>query len=301
MLITNSRLKAFRRCPRYHQYAYQDLYRPVETSFAIRFGTLLHLALEAYWLNHTLESALHAIDTACSNDEFDEFDRVKAEELMRGYDARWGDSDYETIAVEKEFQFPIEDGDTCGGKFDVVARKGGQVYILDHKSTSEDLTPGGDFHRRVSVLDTQVSTYYRAAKVLGYDVAGWVHDCVLRIALRPYKAGKTRKADETPEEFRIRVRTAIAEDPDKYYARFTIVRTERDETEAAIDFRRTVRHLKIAVEEGSFRNPDACKAFGRSCEFLGVCEGTESLDNERVFRKAAREHEELGASLDGGQ
>lgn len=296
MILTNSRLKAFRRCPQYHQYAYVDLYRPLETSFAIRFGTLLHLALESWWLNRTLFAALRAIENACLNDEFDEFDRIKAEELIRGYDARWAGQSYETIAVEQEFSVPIESGDTLSGKFDAIARRDGRIYIIDHKSTSEDLTLGGDFHRRVCVLDTQVSTYYRAAKALGYDVAGWIHDCILRVPLRPYKAGKTRKADETPEEFRIRIRTAIAEDPERFYARYTIVRTERDETQAEIDLRRTVRHLKIAVEEGSYRNPDACKAYNRTCEFFGVCEGTDNLDNPMSYRRAEREHEELEAT-----
>lgn len=303
MLITNSRLRAFRRCPRYHQHAYVDLVRPVETSYALRFGTLIHLALEAWWSvtgehhveRNRLMRAMAAIAKGCSAAEFDEWDRIKAEELMRGYHARWEDQPYETIAVEKEFSIPIDGGHTLGGKFDALANRDGRTYIIEHKTTSESLELGGEYYRRVSVLDAQVSTYYRAAKALGYELAGCVYDCILRVALRPYKAGKTRKADETPEEYRTRVRTDIADNPEKYYARFDIRRTERDETEASRDLGRTIRHLEIAIEEGSYRNPDACRTFGSACSYLSICEGTESLDNPLKFRRAERENEELSA------
>jgi hypothetical protein len=297
MLITNSRLRAFRRCPRYHQHAYVDLVRPVETSFALRFGTLIHLALESWWSTPAsrLIAAMAAIESACANDEFDEFERIKAEELIRGYHARWSDDTYETISVEQEFQIPIEGGHTLGGKFDALARKDGKTYIIEHKTTSESLEPGGDYYQRVCTLDSQVSTYYRAAKALGHDVTSCVYDCILRIALRPYKAGKTRKADETAEEFRLRVRAAIADEPERYYARYAIVRTERDETEAASDLRRTIRHLEIAVEEGSYRNTESCKSFGSPCQYISVCSGLDSMDNVLKFRKSERENEELSA------
>jgi hypothetical protein len=123
-----------------------------------------------------------------------------------------------------------------------------------------------------------------------------VYDCILRVALRPYKQGKTRKADELPEEFRNRCRQEIADNPDKYFARYAIIRTERDEAEAALDLRRTIRHLEIAVEEGSYRNTESCKAFGRTCEYHGVCGGAESLDNTLKFRKAEAANEELAQS-----
>jgi hypothetical protein len=294
MLITNSRLRAFRRCPRFHQHAYVDLVRPIEKSYALRFGTLVHLALEAWWStsDNRLIAAMAAISRGC-DEEFDEFDRVKAEELMRGYHARWCDDVYETISVEQEFSIPIEGGHTLGGKFDALARKNGKTYIVEHKTTSSSLEPGGDYFQSVCTMDSQVSTYYRAAKALGHDVSGCVYDCILRIALRPYKAGKTRKEDETPEEFRLRIRAAIADEPEKYFARFAIVRTERDETEAASDLRRTIRHLEIAVEEGSYRNTESCKDFGRTCEYHGACSGTESLDNPLKFRKSETANEEL--------
>lgn len=298
MLITNSRLRAFRRCPMFHELAYVQLIRPIQQTYPIRFGSMGHVGLERWWgtTENRLAAALRAIGRACDEQGFDEWERIKAEELIRGYDARWSDAGYETIAVEQEFSIPIENGDTLGGKFDVICQKSGRVFILDHKFTSKDLTPGGDYYRKVVVLDTQVSTYYRAAKELKYDPAGWVHDCILRVALRPYKAGKTRKADETPEEYRARVREDIAENPDKYYQRYTIVRTERDEAKAEIDLRRTVRHLKIAVEEGSYRNPDACENHGYVCEYFSVCEGVDSTDNVLKFRRASTPNEELNAT-----
>jgi len=48
-LITTSEQKAFRRCNREHHLAYRLGYRPVESANALRFGTLIHKGLEAWW------------------------------------------------------------------------------------------------------------------------------------------------------------------------------------------------------------------------------------------------------------
>ena len=48
-LLTNSRAKVARLCPRKEQLQYQLGYRPVETAEGLDFGTLIHAALEAWW------------------------------------------------------------------------------------------------------------------------------------------------------------------------------------------------------------------------------------------------------------
>lgn len=48
-LITTSELRTFRRCNREHHLAYRLGYRPTEQASALRFGTLIHKGLEAWW------------------------------------------------------------------------------------------------------------------------------------------------------------------------------------------------------------------------------------------------------------
>ena len=57
-LLTNSRLAALRKCARYHYHRYERPIEPVaEESEALRFGTLMHSALEAYF--RTLQQQNH--------------------------------------------------------------------------------------------------------------------------------------------------------------------------------------------------------------------------------------------------
>ena len=48
-VLTTSRLKCYRRCPREHHFAYELGFRALVEADAVRFGTLIHRALEAWW------------------------------------------------------------------------------------------------------------------------------------------------------------------------------------------------------------------------------------------------------------
>lgn len=312
MLITNSRLRAFRRCPRYHQHAYVDLVRPIEQSYALRFGTLIHLGLEAYWkatewkLSHAFK-AMQAVES-------DEFELIKAEELLRGYSIRWADDGWQTILVEHEFSVPLTHPATgeefpakLGGKLDALASKDGRVYVVEHKTSSEEIGPGSAYWQRLT-LDSQVSTYLKAAKDLGHDPSGVLYDVLFRPSIeyrkatpeekRKYtKTGKLyanqRDIDESPEEYRQRLREDIADDPDSYYQRGTVVRTESEEREAHFD----LWSWAEATLRGGYqpRNTEACKTVYGVCPYISVCSGVDSLSNVLKFRKCDRENEELSA------
>lgn len=102
-----------------------------------------------------------------------------------------------------------------------------------------------------------------------------------------------RLTDETPEEYRLRVREDIAENPTRYYARATIVRLEHDEREHAFDMWQSAKLLHEAERSGfAPRNPDACNAMG-ACPYLAVCCGSASLDDDTKFRTAGTAREEL--------
>lgn len=105
-----------------------------------------------------------------------------------------------------------------------------------------------------------------------------------------------RDRDETPDEYRERLRADIAERPEAYYQRGEVVRLERDLHEYQLDTWQTAqtmrdyRRLQIAP-----RNPDACAQFGRLCSFFDVCTGAASLDDAQRFERLDHVHPELAA------
>lgn len=324
-VISNSEIATFRRCVREWFYTYLLLRRPRKVDEALRFGTFWHLGQEKWWApeNTTPEARLEAALTALREraqrvEDSDPFDLVKAEELLLGYTARWGDEDYEAIGIEVPFTMPLVNPETgaasrtfqIGGKIDAIVRhEKKRLRGVEHKTTSNDITPGSDYWRRISATDPQASTYNAACEALGYDVEDFVYDVVRKVALRPKKAtpveqrrftkkgildARQRETDETSEEFRERVRADIAEAPEKYFARGPIVRLEHDEAEHAGDVWMTAAMMREAKNAKRFpRSPNACERYHRFCSFFDVCSGIAHIDDENRFRTATTPHEEL--------
>lgn len=65
-LLTTSRLSRARRCQREHRHYYIDEIRPIAEADALRFGSLIHLALQAWWSTPPEEDRLGAALNAIS-------------------------------------------------------------------------------------------------------------------------------------------------------------------------------------------------------------------------------------------
>jgi hypothetical protein len=315
-LLTNSRLKTARACLRRHQLRYVQGYKPAVESSNLRFGTLLHLGLEAWLLAPTdrLVAALAAVQG-----EADPFDRVRAEALLVGYDTRWGDEDLEVLGVEVQFETDLVNPDSgrpsqtwrLAGKIDAIVRQAGRVMLVEHKTSSEDIRPGSEYWRRLR-MDAQVSIYFAGGRALGHDIGGMIYDVIGKPSIKPKKATpvedrkftkdgalyKTQRLeDETPEEFRARLIEDIASDPDGYFQRGEVVRLDKEMTDALADVWRVGQAMRDSVRTGRApRNPDACVSYGRTCEFFDVCTGAASLDDTRQFVKLNTVHPELNTA-----
>jgi hypothetical protein len=306
-LLTASRLKDARACQRLHRLKYGLGYRPVADVEALRFGTLIHKALEAWWIaKRDGQDPMQAALTALAGGE--PFEKAKAEALMEGYDVRWRDQPYEILAVEAEFIVDLRNPATgkasrtwrLSGKIDAVVRdlRTGLIYIVEHKTSSENITSGSEYWRRLRI-DGQVSIYFEGGRALGYDVAGCIYDVLGKPGQKPLKANKQREADETPDEYRLRCGDAIAEDPDRFYQRGEVVRLEEEMADALFDIWQLGQQIREAELAERFpRNPDACVRFGRTCPFFGVCCGDASLDDPQHFRRIDNVHPELVQEAD---
>lgn len=329
-LLTSSRLKAARSCLRFHRIRYIEgwsLLNPPET---LRFGTLGHVGLEAWWKAHATggDRLSAAIAAMRAKGDSDPFELARAEVLLAGYEARWGAAaaDYDVLGVEVEFDCALVNPATgaesktwrLGGKVDVIVRERatGRVLVIEHKTSSEDISQGSEYWRRLR-MDGQVSVYFVGATSLGHDVAGCLYDVLGKPGIKPLKATplearkytkptKTepsrlyagqREKDETVEEFRERLLSTIAETPDRYYQRGEVSRLETERESSMVDVWQLAQQLREAERLGRApRNPDACVRYGRTCEFFGVCTGESSLDDTTRFVRSTNVNPELAGS-----
>lgn len=214
---------------------------------------------------------------------------------------------YETVGVEVEFAAPLLDPDTMiesdhwylRGKIDALAidHATGELLIVEHKTSSADISPGSDYWRRLR-LDSQISMYYDGARALGYEPTGIVYDVLAKPNLRLGGPNKKRAQAETLEEFRERFSATIAENPNAIYARSRLVRFDAEIDEARRDVWATARQLDQAMRLGEHpRNPGACWKYGSMCEFFPVCSGEATLDDTTLFARRAG-HSELSPTDD---
>lgn len=209
-LLTSSRVKSYRACPRQHYFRYVLGYRPIYEPEARQFGTHMHCGWEQYWLARmrgaSSEERFLAAVKALPRD-MDPYLLAKAEAMMVGYTDRWDRIEFEVLAVEKEFIHPLINPETGAksrtfrraGKMDVVGRlPDGRGAVIEHKTSSEDTEPGSVYRQKL-VLDSQVSEYFdggdSVAKEVGLkQIDVCVYDISSKPMIRPYKA--------TPEEER---------------------------------------------------------------------------------------------------
>jgi len=345
--LTNSQRTCFARCHREHHYAYELGIRPRLVPHALGFGSLFHAGLEAWWRapghdkDDALDDALVAVECAYDaqlgdDTELDAYDVIRAEELLRGYDARWGgalaDGELAVLAVEREFECALVNPATgkpsrtwrLGGKVDAIVRDArGDVWVVEHKTTTADLAPGADYWLRLRI-DGQVSTYFDGVESLGLPVRGCLYDVIKKVTAKPYRAtpederryttkasklkdgtarpagslhANQRERDETADEYRARIAARIAEAPEACFQRAEVVRLDTDLNEARADAWMTARAMReCQLQNAHPRNPDACVRYGRFCAYFDVCTGVDSIENDVRFRQVGRTHEELSQS-----
>ena len=317
--LTNSARNKFAACHRAYQLFYVQGKRPVIPSDALGFGTAMHSLLEGVW-GGSSSRANGEGDGGPSFNTGDPYRDMTLKALYEGYLDRWerdDDERFEKVAAEVYFEAPLMNPETGGisktwvlaGKIDAIAREKatGKLYIIEHKTTSQDIGPGSDYWRRLAI-DGQVSGYYVGAQANGYEVENCLYDVIRKPTIKPYKAtpedkrkynkdgslSKTcREFDETPEEWYHRLELDILQRPDYYYARVEVARSADDLTDYLFDMWAVGREIADAQRLGRFsRNPQNCQSYGK-CEFFDVCSGCADIDDVTLFRNAEDPNEEL--------
>lgn len=337
--LTNSARNKFAACHRAYQLFYVKGKRPVIPSDALGFGTAMHALLEGVW-GGSSSGANGGGDGELRFNTGDPYRDMTLKALYEGYLDRWereDDERFEKLSAEVYFEAPLMNPETGGisktwvlaGKIDAIAREksSGKLYIIEHKTTSQDIGPGSDYWRRLAI-DGQVSGYYVGAQANGYDVENCLYDVIRKPTMYPSKSipmldedglkivvdeatgervmkkdGTPRQSvgegmkllvrDETPDEWYHRLELDILQRHDYYYARVEVARSADDLTDYLFDMWAVGREIADAQRLGRFsRNPQNCQSYGK-CEFFDVCSGCADIDDVTLFRNAEDPNEEL--------
>lgn len=210
-LLTNSRMAAFKTCRRLHYFTYELGLRRIDEAKALRMGSAFHAGIEALtkpqpWVDDSNAHAAMAevldestpLSRACDAvrkyyrwlpEGFDEYRwAIERETILRmvcGYEWRWRNADLEYVSVESSFEIPLVNPATgaesklfnLAGKIDGIVRlEDGRLAVKETKTMSEDLGPDAPVWRRLR-MDSQISLYIHAARMLGHQVDTVLYDC----------------------------------------------------------------------------------------------------------------------------
>jgi hypothetical protein len=267
-------------------------------------------------MSSALEAALSTIDTAA----MDPIIRAKLRGLMRGYDARWADSSMNITSAEETLTSDLFNPATearsrsfiMAGKLDLRVEENGRFWIVDHKTSSEDINDPNAAYWRQLLVEGQHHHYGLLEHLNGRRIEGAVWDVVKKpgIALREIKksertilledgtyfgfAASPKDVDavrehgrETPTLYEYRLATdCIASRPEWYFQRRRIARLDAATLEYAEELWGHTQEMLLCRRTGRWpRNSGACLLYGRACVYLGICSGYDEPDSPHWQRR----------------
>lgn len=285
---------------------------------------------------NALEKSLAAVTAYETPDESVGLIVAKARGLLRGYDARWRNAGYVATAVEQQYAAPLfnpttnakSKSFTMAGKVDVMARHNGCVYIIDHKTTSQDITdPNAPYWRQLAI-EGQVNHYFLLQWVHGVKPDGAVWDVIRKPAISPKKLSKADKTGvvgrrsyfgtplsqasldalqvddrETLEMYEARLANDCTwERPEWYFQRRPIPRLNHEIVEYAEELWEHSKEMLHTAQRSKEtnrippRNSGACLLYGSPCRFLGICSGYDTPQSDR-WKPKEKIHNELGGDV----
>jgi hypothetical protein len=309
-LLTTSSYKCYHRCPREYYHAVEQGMQSVGVSKALLWGRVWDAIMAYLWAPESLWQADIALGVGMLGDawdQLDEVDQINTEVLTVGYVERWRDAHLSIgrIGVKLKFDAPLINPESkrasklwyLAGELDGIAMVDGKCMIIEHKSSSEDLSPDSTYWR-ILRLDPQCSNYFQGARRLGYEPVGVLYDVVRKPAIkrllatpeeaRRYKKDGTlyaaqRDYDETIEEYQARLIEDVATRPEWYYHRGEVVRLESEEIEAQYDALDTSHVIHQCQIGGRWPRSGACRHYNRLCQFFPVCTGESTIDDETKY------------------
>lgn len=297
--ISHSGMSCYRECPHKYYLSRVEGIRPVKVSRALRFGSAMHKALEIIWGGGD-SPLLEEWPNIAAKYELDMEDQILGRLLLVGYSKMYLIPEGADVECHFENEVVSPGGEveefTFQGFIDVET----PGYIMDHKTTATNITPTylKDLHR-----NPQAEEYLISAQDRGSEASYAVWDIIKsnRVTRRLktpeheqefYKRkGKygnvgdpkpgTYLEDETWGEYEARIVEDIAGNPEGYYVREELHKTEDELDRRRYDIWATGVMISQSISLGAFpRNEQGCSKYG-GCEYQPICwEGVDPAGSE---------------------
>jgi hypothetical protein len=289
-----------------------------------------------------LERSCQAIDAELgeSLDDKQRLIAAKAKGLMVGYHARWKDAGYVAFAVEQIIHKNLINPDTqrqsrsftTAGKLDVLCTYAGRNVLIDHKTTTQDISDPDSPYWRQLVVEGQVNHYMLLAWMDATKIDSAIWDVIRKPGISPKKLTKAERASvvaegvyfgndvnqgdrmalsqgeerESAEMYSFRLaHDCTVERPGWYFQRRAVPRLDAEVVEYAAEIWEHSQDMlysrsKIAAGKLPPRNSGACMLYGSPCNFLGICSGHDTPESDRWQRRESV-HPELEGTVGEGK
>lgn len=323
MELTNSERSCYRRCPRKWYYNYQLLRVPVQTSEPLWFGSAIGKGLDAIWDGRS--DFLKPFSAYIEKHGYKDSEKLlvpnfKGEAMLTAYSRLYLDDldTYEVIATEHPISYDMN-GVTLKGMLDKVLRHkiSGKLYVLDHKTTKDDIQDPSSDYWQIKILDPQLVGYKVALEAEFGEPVSMIYDSIkkhgskgpkLRKGVRKKQsesdeAWEMRKADETEswKEYADRLMSDYCDNPDEYFRRRVIERSKEELVEWEGEFMTDAHAIEHAKGGAAHpKNHGSCGKAHYKCEYFNVCTKMDSIESDNFVTKKFR-HPELENEKEGAE
>ena len=266
MILTASKLRSYKSCPRKYYFEYVECLKPLDTPEALSMGTSYHANLEKLLRCEELPNPTD--EPGAMAEAFDKYIPWRT----------WDVKD-----VEKEFKVRLAPGVYLAGKIDALC---GDGTPIEHKSSG--VKPDEKYRERL-FLDDQVSCYLTALSLIRKEP---VTHIVYTVCQKPTIR---LRGNESEADYIERCRAWYEESPEEKVTAFTVVRS----TGELEEFRQELIYMGRSLQQGRkiwYRNPMAC-AIGSRCGFADICQNYDPDCLVGYVRKE-RESEELNGNFE---
>jgi len=265
---------------------------------ALTFGSAWHRAMEERWKGSTGEHALiMAIGDVAT---LDELQVATLTGLLTGYYHHYAHDPIKELQPEQQFQFPLAGSRTfdAAGKIDGLGtHEDGRPLLLEHKTTSDSVTPDSDYWLRLR-CNNQIMQYVHAARLCGVPTELILYDVTRKPSIRPKtipvldeagrkvvlidatgeralkKDGAPRESagdgmtvqtrEETAEEYGQRLTEDTIARPEFYFARREVPILDQDLNEFVVQ-RLEISRMILSLRRASRSTAKPHQAWPRNC------------------------------------
>lgn len=252
-----STISTFQTCRRKYYWQHIRHLRPQIKGTPLLFGGAIHDALDEYYSHENREKgaimAIMKFKSEYKDVEGDELRTIEnGEKMLNWYFQKYKHEPFKVVGKPEEgFVFFI--GDVLfGGRLDLPVEWDGQLWIMEHKTTTRLTTGYFDQFE----LDKQPTGYIIALEEFtGRKCSG----CIIN-AMEPWKEVK-------------RV-TSATKKPEDHFLRKPITRSQELKDRFRYNVQAIVRDIKWCEENNEFQEAEkkeVCYYYNRPCPFLQLC------------------------------